>query len=152
MCLRCDGYSEEQVMLAIDLTVRTHGWQLTQVEDERPFSYTVGLLQTFGHPELVVVDMKLDSAADLIGFLVRMLESNGRIDHEQLGTYGTELVTVHPNHLNGEWFGTWMRYYQSAPPPDGFMQVIPPPNWYCRCHQHSIRRLDRPDGRPLRIV
>jgi hypothetical protein len=149
MCLQCDGYSFEQTMLALDLTIRTYGWQLTQVTDAMPWSYTIGLTESYGHPELMIYGVKLDTQDMVIRKIVSSIETTGRVDQPFLDREGVELVEVHPNHLAGDWFGTWSNFYERTPPPGSFLQIVPPPDWFCSCHQHSIARFDQPG--PIRI-
>lgn len=55
MCLQCDGYSHELAMRAFDLQIKIHGRVVVQVGDiDLAFSYTVGLVDNFGHPELTM--------------------------------------------------------------------------------------------------
>ena len=47
-------------MLSLDLTIRTYGWQLHQITDDNPWSYTIGLLESYDHPELMVTGLELE--------------------------------------------------------------------------------------------
>ena len=80
MCLECDGFSHEQVMRGLDLKIRTYGWALTQV-DEGPsaFSYTIGLVESYGHPELIALDFDAKHHHPLISWLVDDIVEHGRI-------------------------------------------------------------------------
>ena len=149
MCLQCDGYSYEQTMLALDLTIRTYGWQLQQVTDTNPWSYTIGLAESYGHPELMITGLELDMQNSVIRKIVDPIASTGSVDHSFLGREGVTLVEVHPNHLAGEWYGTWSNFYGHLPPPGSFLQIVPPNKWFCDCHQHSMPRFDRPG--PIRF-
>jgi hypothetical protein len=145
MCLQCDGYSFEQAMLAVDLKIRTYGWQLTQVTDTSPWSYTIGLPESYGHPELMMIGVGLDTQSAVIRKLVSMVETTGRIDTEEVEAHGLTLVEVHRSHLRGDWFGTWSNHYGHLPPAGTFLQIVPPPEWFCECHTYSTPRLDRPN-------
>ena len=145
MCLECDGYTFEQSMLSLDLTIRTYGWQLTQVTDSAmPGSYTIGLGESYDHPELVMVGVELDTQSAIIRKIVSMVETTGRIDTDDVESHGLTLVEVHRDHLHDHWFGTWSNRYGHLPPDGTFLQIVPPPEWFCSCHQTSWPRFDRP--------
>jgi len=149
MCLLCDGYSEQQVMQQIDLAIRVHGWQLTQVEDEHlPWTYTIGLLETYGHPELLVVDLKPDAEVALLQALVEIIQQHGSLPPDELGRRGLAVVPVHEAHLSTSLLASWSRYYGRCPAPGSFLQVLPPSSWFCECHAHAGRRFDRVDPQP----
>jgi Domain of unknown function (DUF4262) len=149
MCLECDGYSFEQVMQVIDLDIRTYGWHHVLVEDAKPWSYTVGLRESFGHPELAVVDLELSAQVALVRWACESIEDSGSIDEFERSALGVEIVTVHDAHLrSGEWFGTWHAFYDEEPPPGSFLQVLPPPGWECEHHRGRSRRLDLPGAPP----
>lgn len=149
MCLICDGYSEEQVMGAVDMHIRIHGYHLQLVEDDRPWAYTVGLTETFDHPELVVVGVELRSAEELIRIAVDVLKAGCDLDRG-LAQHGAHTAVVHERYLDGEWFGNWMRRYDGElPPPGSFLQIVPPADWFCDCHRDSCPRLDAPDQAPF---
>lgn len=149
MCMMCDGFSYEEAMRSIDLSIRIHGWHLTMVDAPMPWCYTIGLTETFGHSELVVVDIEIADEERLVRWAVGMIERDGSLDSAELTRRQVEVVPVHDRHLRGEWFATWANHYGETPPTGSFLQVVPPPDWFCECHQHLTRRLDRPDGRPL---
>jgi len=142
MCLSCDGYSDEQIKRGIDLAIRTYGWSMSQIEDDLPWSYTIGLGESFGHPELVVLDLKLSAAAELLWAIVSMVEEDGCLDPGELKRLGVSVVPVHPRHLGSELFAQYSWYYDRAPEEGSFLQIIPPDHWFCECHRNSVRRLD----------
>ena len=131
-------------MRGVDLAIRTHGWFLQMVTDAVPFSYTVGLTESFGHPELMMIGMELDRQSSVIRRIVEPIEQTGHVDTADVAAAGITLVDVHDNHLDGDWFGTWVRRYGHLPPAAAYLQVVPPAEWFCSCHQHSTPRFDRP--------
>ena len=149
MCLECDGYPFEQSMRRVDLHIRVHGWSLTMVDDDEPWCYTIGLLESFAHPELMVIDMKMEAEVELIRWVVDMLETDGAVDDERLARHDVQLVPVHDRHLADHWFATWSNHYGTLPPPGSFVQIIPPPSGFCEQHQDLTRRFDRLDLRPI---
>ena len=122
-------------MLSLDLTIRTYGWQLNQITDTNPWSYTIGLTESYGHPELMVCGLELDVQNTVIRKIVDPIVETGSVDHAFLESEGVTLVEVHPNHLAGDWFGTWSNFYERTPPPGSFLQIVPPGDWFCECHQ-----------------
>ncbi|HNJ96772.1 MAG TPA: DUF4262 domain-containing protein [Ilumatobacteraceae bacterium] len=149
MCLECDGFSHEQVMRGLDLKIRTYGWALTQV-DEGPsaFSYTIGLVESYGHPELIALDFDAKHHHPLISWLVDDIVEHGRITEARLALGGLRCVEVHPDHLVSDFFGGWANRYGHLPRPGQAMQVLLPDEAYCECHAHAVRRLDRPGPLP----
>jgi hypothetical protein len=136
-------------MLSLDLTIRTYGWQLHQITDRNPWSYTIGLLESYGHPELMVTGVRFETQNTMIRKIVDSIEKTGSVDQPFLDRQGVELVEVHPNHLAGDWFGTWSNFYERLPTPGSFLQIVPPPDWFCECHQHLVPHFERPG--PIRF-
>ena len=80
----------------------------------------------------------------MIRKIVDSIETTGSVDHAFLEREGVTLVEVHPKHLAGDWFGTWSNFYQRLPPPGSFLQIVPPSDWFCDCHQHSMPHFELP--------
>ena len=144
MCFICDGGTFEGVERGVDLSILVYGWHLAMVDDAMPWSYRIGLTESFDHPELVVVDMELEAEQRLINMAVRLIERDGQLKPDELSKCGIEVVTVHDNHLHGEWFGQWCNRYDTEPPTGSFLQLLAPTDWICDSHGHAARRLDRP--------
>ena len=136
-------------MRSLDLTIRTFGWQLLQITDTNPWSYTIGLLESYDHPELMITGLEFDVQNRVIRKIVDSIETTGSVDHAFLEREGVTLVDVHPRHLAGDWFGTWSNFYERLPPPGSFLQIVPPSDWFCECHQHSMPHFELPD--PIRF-
>ena len=147
--MQCDGYSFEQSMLALDLTIRTHGWALTQVTAEMPWSYTIGLSESYDHPELMIAGVELSTQRSVVNRIVDAIVKTGSVDHPLLADAGITLVEVHPTHLADHWFGRWSAHYERIPVPGTFLQIVPPWDWFCDCHQHSMPHFELPD--PIRF-
>jgi hypothetical protein len=86
--------------------IRTHGWAVTGIlaEDDYPtYSFTVGLLHTFGHPELVVAGLSIDTARDLLNAVGEGVRSGNRIvPGERYPEYGSAplaAVAVDPRYV-----------------------------------------------------
>ncbi len=149
MCLQCDGYSYEQSMLELDLLIQVHGWALVQVEgDVTSWSYTVGLTENYGHPELAMTTVRLELQSAVIHRLVDDIVETGHLDLDLVAERELELVEVHPTYFIQEWFGTWSNHYERPPAPGGFLQIVPPASWFCDSHASATPRLDRPGHTP----
>lgn len=149
MCLQCDGCSHEEAMRALDLQVKVHGWSVVQVGDEHAaFSYTVGLVENFGHPDLIVLDVDRAYQYALINEIAKGIATTGRPALDRPLTEGVRCREVHTNHLTSEYFAMWATRYGGLPRPGQMMQVVLPDRAFCACHKHAVRRLDRPYSTP----
>ena len=143
MCLRCDGYSEKQIQQMTEMQIAVHGWGVVAVDDHPPVAYSIGVLENYGHPELVVMDIETLAAQQLInhvGALIR--DGGGALDRDVLSGQGIQIVEVHPTHLRSGLVGGWARYYGERPRAGDFVQILPPPQLLCACHRDMIHRLD----------
>ena len=144
MCLRCDGYTEIDVHNTTEMQILVHGWSVAAVEENRPWAYSIGVLETYAHPELVVMGVEIKVAHDLINYIGGCVRDGGGVlDHKDLHAEGIRLVDVHERHLRSNLFGSWIRYYGELPRAGDFMQILPPPEFFCACHRQAYRRLDR---------
>lgn len=84
MCLQCDGYSYEQAMLHLDLTIRVHGWSLVDATESLPWSYTIGLTESYGHPELMMIGVELEAQSAAIRRIVEPIARTGSVDAADL--------------------------------------------------------------------
>jgi hypothetical protein len=145
MCLECDGYSHEEAMQALDLQIRVHGWALVQVQgDDTVWSYTIGLVEHFGHPELTMIDVKLDYQSEVITNLVEGVVARGELSRLSLLAERLQVVEVHPDHLGSDLFGRWASRYGAYPGPGSMLQILLPDDAFCECHRAAVHRLDRP--------
>ncbi len=85
-------------------------------EDGPSFAYTVGLTATFGHPEVLMAGLPLDTLHVLlneIGEQVRAqasFQDGDRVDALLEGDYRCAMRSVHPANLE-EYAGQALRYY-----------------------------------------
>jgi hypothetical protein len=84
--------------------VREHGWFAASINDHDPsFLYSIGLMQTWGHPELIVFGLDASDAHALLSGMVREIRA-GRT-YAQQGVYtvalaedrGVAIRRVHPS-------------------------------------------------------
>jgi hypothetical protein len=83
--------------------VRKHGWFAANVSDnEPPFLYSIGLMQTADHPEFIVFGLEPDNAHALISGLIWDIKVGGRFDQPGIYTivlgeeYRIGIRRVHP--------------------------------------------------------
>jgi hypothetical protein len=144
MCVICDGLSPLAAYAAFDLRMQIHGWTLQPVEAPDPWCYTVGLSTAFGHPDLVMIDLELDAQVRILRVVVDEIEHSGTLSPEWLADAEIRTAVVHPDHLDGDRFGQWERWYGQPPPLGSFLQILPPPYVLCPCHRRAVRTLDQP--------
>src|SRR5262245_51692654 len=52
--------------------VRAYGWSMASINDHQPpFQYTIGLMETLHHPELIIFGLESDNGGALFSGLVR---------------------------------------------------------------------------------
>ena len=76
------SYSNEYERKLLD-NIQRVGWQCTSVfgDDEGPpFSYTIGLHQSFGHPELIIFGLEHKVAHGILGVAANAASSGDPID------------------------------------------------------------------------
>ncbi len=150
MCLRCDGYSEEEVERALDLQIRVNGWTATQISDdgEQGWTYTLGVNEELDHPDLIIIDAPIGIQGQIISWLAAMICDRGDLDREVLEENGIEVLPVHPEQLTGGLIAQWSHRYRRFPDTGDFLQVLPPKHLFCACHAEQRRRLDEPPDGP----
>lgn len=148
MCLKCDGYSEEEIARGVELIIATSGWMVQGVEgSDGPnahdgFAYTIGATASYGLPELVIMDMEAAAAHEILNWAVEHLRDGGSFN--DFATYNIEWTPVHDDLLDSGLFGSYTRHYGKAPAPGGVVQLFPPD--FARCAPCSrVRGTDLSD-------
>lgn len=78
MCMMCNGASRDDVLFHVHASIERVGWAVVPVVSgtvARSWAYTIGLSSGFGHPELVVVGRRPDSAGLLLNSLGEMVRA-----------------------------------------------------------------------------
>ncbi len=95
----------------IAANVRQHGWFLASVSDHKPpFLYTIGLMESLSHPEIILFGVDPGSARALLSGLVRNIRAGRSYsepgvyslaigDEEHRVGFRTVHPTQHPLHL-----------------------------------------------------
>lgn len=132
MCVLCDGGSEEDLLADEFVRIAIDGFVMIGVEGTPTWGYTIGLLQSFGHPELVVTGRPSSAQAHLIAHAVGRIKEGERFD---VSSPPVELcdcgpLTFGPVH-DAQWeqgrFDWWLRYYAWAggePPSRQALQLL----------------------------
>jgi hypothetical protein len=60
--------------------IDSHGWTVIKVLDRPTFAYTVGLTETFNHPELIMFGLAPDNMQSLLNNAAAIVRSKGRIE------------------------------------------------------------------------
>lgn len=132
MCVICDGATEDEFLFDLYGKIDRYGWAVIAVEashDTPNWSYTVGLSDGFGHPELVVVGLQPYDAQrllNLIGGHVRRgerFDAGTRLAVPQAGVE-VHLGEVHPAQWEHGVFAMWEGYYEALGPPHPDEQAI----------------------------
>lgn len=120
MCDICNGTTIEQALADIRGHIRSVGWALQGVEPEpgiHGWTYTVGLLESYDHPELLVVDDDVARAGSILNVMGRAIRDGDVIapgDPIDLGGTPSELIDIHPVHLTGGLMATWHNLHAPA--------------------------------------
>jgi len=135
MCMKCDGFSDEQIAQWLELTILTHGWALQGVMPSEPddpldvdtpaggWTYTVGATENFGLPELIITNLAYDLAGPILNWAVEFLRDGGTLD----GLVDDQVLwtPVHDDHLAGGLFISYIEHYDELPKPGGVLQLFP---------------------------
>ncbi|TML38335.1 MAG: DUF4262 domain-containing protein [Actinobacteria bacterium] len=142
MCEMCDGKSRAEVLEGMADTIATYGWAIQCVEagyGSLSYAYTIGLTERFGHPELMIGNIKLGTvAAALNGLGQQVREGTTLRPYTAARVMGLEfpLVAVHQAHLQGDVFAGWHEMYRWLPSPWPLrvLEVLVPDQLVCYEH------------------
>lgn len=134
----------------LDLAIRVHGFARVGVEDPSGpgWTYTLGLMENFDHPDLVCIEVEPDAQRAFVQAVGAMVvDDDAPPDPVALAELDLELVPVDPCHLRGDLVAWWIERHGRRPDGGDFLQVLPGPSYFCERHATWARRLD--DPRPL---
>jgi hypothetical protein len=149
MCDICNGASRDDVRRALARKVYTYGWAIQGVEagrDSDPWAYTVGLVEHFRHPELIVTSVCLDEAGFVLNRLSEDIREGRRLAPGAVADVaGVEVsfVAVHPAHCAIDIFASWFDHYRSVG--DDFLPLTALQVTFLGDHDPYLPRLDLPE-------
>ena len=153
MCAVCNGATTEEIFLALHLQIVERGFAIVPVgttAENKGWAYTVGLIDSKGHPELVVAGHPLGRAVDILCELGAAVISGTRLDItcDHLLFRSTEIGArpVHERHLKDGLMAFWHNYYEGVGRPDlvpQALQIVLPDGDWCFVHQTTQPRLDQ---------
>lgn len=149
MCRMCEGFTREQLNEEARCHIIHHGWFLQGIVPGPDgtgggWVYTVGLLENFDHPELVVTDISYEDGGALLNQLGELVRRGH--DLRTLRRSHTGLVAVrevHPRHFEHDLVNTYIELQRRMPVAGDYLQVVPAA--YCGCHRHQLTDLSDPD-------
>jgi hypothetical protein len=116
MCSICDGFSLDEVLARCAAVITHEGFVLQGVGDPAGdahgpgWVYTVGLLDSAGHPELIIAGAPLEPSAQLLHQLGVAVLDGARFEIGDTIAVGSEVArvgTVHPIQFRNDTFATW---------------------------------------------
>jgi hypothetical protein len=165
VCVICDGGSFEEMLSGEFVRIAVHGFTMISVESATPWTYTIGLVRSFEHPELVVTGLPT-VGAELITDVVDRIREGERFDASSprlslCDCMSVAFGAVHPGQWSRGRFDQWLRYYewlgQEPPAPDAVQVVwpdsagrFPPDPTFCGLHVGDCQPLL--DGAPRHNV
>lgn len=155
MCSICDGATEDEVRQWFAATIEEYGWAIQAVEaspDNWAWQYTIGLVEHYGHPELVVAaGLSQDDQARLLHHVVDEIKDGRRFgpeDHLLVAGADVGFAEVHPWQVRERGLlNTWFDHYRAFPeffPSLEALQVVLPARFFCE-HTGPQPRLDLPE-------
>ena len=129
--------------------------QVGESHEDRGWAYTVGFVERFEHPEVLIAGYPLSEAVEILEAAGRLLARGRRIDRSRSLLWGGEhslgLVKVDPSFLEGDLLAAWYWIYGDDPPIAlSALQLVLPDGACCYQHQTTqplfgrLRRRRRP--------
>lgn len=111
MCELCDGATYEEVLAREAELIRQYGFLVMTVEGVPGWSYTIGLLDSADHPELIAVGGEEGPRARLVhGLATKTLDGEHFHAGDRIDLGESRIATVfmvHPIHFELEPFAMW---------------------------------------------
>ncbi|MDG2028311.1 MAG: DUF4262 domain-containing protein [Acidimicrobiales bacterium] len=142
MCMRCDGYSWDEIDRHTDLLIRVHGFMMIHVETASPWTCTVGAFESWDQPELLMVDMDAEVQKTLVQAVADDYVVFGELREDTLAMLDVEIVVADESHLRDGLVAQWEDRYSMSAFTGDFVQIVPGASWARGGRGAPIRRLD----------
>lgn len=152
MCVLCDGTNEEDLLTGFRSRVTEFGFTMVSVGGSpSSWTYTIGLLENLGHPELVVTGLDPSSAYGIITGLVTRIRAGEMFTGESEDTTHEGVPVRFGGVHRSQWahgrFAMWEAYYDAfggAPLDRAATQIMwpnehlvfPPDRDFCHEHRN----------------
>jgi hypothetical protein len=152
MCILCDGATEQDLFEDFRDRIAQYDFTMLSVGDESAsWTYSIGLLASFGHPEFVITGLDPGSASGVITGLVDRIRRGERFTASSPDTVHAGVPfrfgEVHGSQWTHGRFAMWCAYYDrfgGAPAPLSAVQILwpndsgvfPPDRDFCREHRN----------------
>jgi hypothetical protein len=115
VCDLCDGLTDGALMARTFERITTNRFTMFSVDGPAPWAYTVGLVESYDHPELVVTGLNVESSSVLLSGIAERVKTGERFDDPNAVAYvrgaSVRFGEVHPAQwLHGR-FNMWFGYY-----------------------------------------
>lgn len=146
MCVICNGMTEQESDATMQTMIDVHGYYIQMVRgpDHPEWSYTIGLQEAIGHPDLICIDVATSLQEALLADIGRSIIDGFPPTKAELRAADIELLPVHPSHLAGDLVAQWRRRQNRLPAEGDFLQILPGLSYFCSCHAGRLQRLDGP--------
>lgn len=154
MCVMCDGSSLTDVMEMYRRFIDDCGFAIVAVDDQPSWTYTIGLLEKYDHPELVVTGLPYSTASQMIWFVVNKIKVGQRFDETSELVDPRGMPLLFGKVAEGQWahgrFNMCLEYaHWAGHAPDlRALQVVwanedgdLPPGLFCKHHRGECQPL-----------
>jgi hypothetical protein len=155
MCRLCDGASWDEFLEENAMRLAVYGYFLMGVVDDdcEPWVYTVGLMDSAAHPELIVAGPEPEACAAVLTELAERVLAGERFAVGGKARAAGDPVSfgaVHPAQYENDTFNYWHEARAAdvldAPELEA-VQVILGSSCFCEEHQHAQPILSNPAAR-----
>ncbi len=142
VCELCDGLRPEEMWSRTRDRIEANGFTIVMVEAEVPWAYTIGLIGSFDHPEVVVSGSSAEVSYGVLNEVVDRIRTGARFDVPSASVdlegfdAAVRVGSVHPAHWATGRFAMWLSYYgpSGSCPEPWAVQLVWPPHAFCSEH------------------
>jgi len=131
MCVLCEGGTEDDLFFGQMLKIASKGFTVMAILGEPTWAYTIGLMQSFDHPELVVSNLPECCVSSILVPLTDRIRGGELFDESSPPValkWGTiRFGPVHHQQWDKGRLDSWLRYYRALggePPFERALQVV----------------------------